>query len=97
VPEEGCVMESVILHQFINGDILKTSIVSEETGEIYVQELIIRPSFFFLDVVNAALDDAISIAEKSGYNVKQIDSPFINMRSEEKCREMTEIKRTENI
>jgi len=72
-------MESVVIHQHISGDILKTSIVSEETGEIYVQDLIVRPSFFFLDVVNAALDDAVTIAERSEYNITQIDSPFESM------------------
>lgn len=66
----------VVVHQHINRDLLKTSVVSLETGEIYGQELFVRPSFFFVDVAEAALEDAIKFAEIEGYEVKTIDSPF---------------------
>lgn len=76
-------MEPVVVHQHINGDILKTSVVSLETGEIYGQETHVRPSFFFESIAEAALDDAIKYVEESdNYEIKLIDSPFRNMRSE---------------
>ncbi|MGM7724377.1 hypothetical protein [Metabacillus sp. Hm71] len=70
----------VVVHQYISNDILKTSVVSLETGEIYGQDVFVRHSFYFVDVAEAALDDAVKFAEGAGYNIKTIDSPFKAMK-----------------
>lgn len=83
-------MEPVIISQFmktnpIEGILLNTRIVSEETGEIYSSQLIIRLTFYLDLLIESELEKAIKKAEQLGYEVVAIDSKFNDMLEQRKA------------
>jgi hypothetical protein len=74
-------MENVIIYQRTEsipavGFKLITIICSEETGEIYRKETIVRHSFYWHSVVESVFEDAVKWCEDNGYNVSVVDTPF---------------------
>jgi hypothetical protein len=84
-------MESVILHQRTEsipavGFKLTTIICSQETGEIYKKETIVRYSFYWDSIIEAVSDDAVKWAVSNGYEVSALDTPFKFLNDREDIR-----------